>query len=538
MSKKQAYNPFLPLNEYIPDGEPHVFGDRVYLYGSHDLEGGYTFCMLDYAVYSAPVNDLTEWSCKGISYKASQDPAYPRRKYMYAPDVVRGNDGKYYLYYCMAGDYGVGGYQEPISVAVCDAPDGEFEYLGHVQNKDGSLMMRYVCFDPAVMNDDGVIRLFYGTQYGFEESPDFYTKDEGINAEIEMFARTKEEILSYPDSIMGPVTLVLEDDMITVKEESKHIIPYKVKGTSFEEHPFFEASSMRKINDKYYFIYSSWNNHELCYAISDYADKDFVFGGTIVSNADIGFEGREAKDMLNMTGTTHGSMECVNGQWYIFYHRLTHKSDYSRQACAEKVTINVDGSINQVEITSCGMNNGPLMAEGSYPAVIACNITNGRMPHGCNSVFKDPFPNVTNIGEERFIGEIEEATLIGFKYFNFNDLKSLGVIARMENEENRVKYDGPLRVDARSEEFQLKNHTIIKAGTAKSAPQLEIRLSETGESVATILLDENNCEWNSYSVDVTIPDGIHPVYLVYHGAKNIQLKELVFGEKRRENLDI
>ncbi len=36
--KKQVFNPFFPLNEYIPDGEPHVFGDRVYLYGSHDMD--------------------------------------------------------------------------------------------------------------------------------------------------------------------------------------------------------------------------------------------------------------------------------------------------------------------------------------------------------------------------------------------------------------------------------------------------------------------------------------------------------------------
>ena len=40
---KQAYNPFLPAWEYIPDGEPHVFGDRVYLFGSHDKEAGETF---------------------------------------------------------------------------------------------------------------------------------------------------------------------------------------------------------------------------------------------------------------------------------------------------------------------------------------------------------------------------------------------------------------------------------------------------------------------------------------------------------------
>lgn len=95
--KKQAFNPFLPLNEYIPDGEPHVFGDRVYHYGSHDREGGWTFCMDDYVVYSAPVDDLADWCCEGVSYRAEQDPDYSEYKYMYAPDVVCGNDGRYYL---------------------------------------------------------------------------------------------------------------------------------------------------------------------------------------------------------------------------------------------------------------------------------------------------------------------------------------------------------------------------------------------------------------------------------------------------------
>ena len=128
--KKQVFNPFLPIDEYIPDGEPHVFGDRVYLFGSHDREGGYTFCMEDYVAYSAPVEDLSDWRREGVIYRADQDPAYPNPKYMYAPDVVRGNDGRYYLYYCMGGDYGVGGYCGCISVAVCDTPGGKYEYLG------------------------------------------------------------------------------------------------------------------------------------------------------------------------------------------------------------------------------------------------------------------------------------------------------------------------------------------------------------------------------------------------------------------------
>ena len=95
---------------------------------------------------------------------------------MYAPDVVQGNDGRFYLYYCMGGDYGQGGYQGPVSVAVCDTPAGKYEYLGVVKNPDGSPMLKYICFDPAVLNDDGTIRLYYGTQYDYEERNDFFDK--------------------------------------------------------------------------------------------------------------------------------------------------------------------------------------------------------------------------------------------------------------------------------------------------------------------------------------------------------------------------
>ncbi len=101
---RQIFNPFLPLDAYIADGEPHVFGDRVYLFGSHDREGGESFCMENYEFFSAPIHDLTDWSSKGINYSAAQDPLHGENaKYLYAPDVVQGNDGRFYLYYCLAG---------------------------------------------------------------------------------------------------------------------------------------------------------------------------------------------------------------------------------------------------------------------------------------------------------------------------------------------------------------------------------------------------------------------------------------------------
>lgn len=213
--------------------------------------------------------------------------------------------------------------------------------------------------------------------------------------------------------------ITLEDDMLTVKTDSVRIIPNNAKGTDFEGHAFFEGSAIRKINDKYYFIYSSQLNHELCYATSKYPDREFKYGGTIVSAGDIGLNGRKEKDSLNAIGTTHGSIEKINGRWYVFYHRLTHGSDYSRQGCAEVINIENDGSIKQVEVSSCGLNGEPLEARGKYPAIIACNITNGKMPRLQNRKSIVKIPMVTHKGNERYIANIDSDTTVKYKYFNF-----------------------------------------------------------------------------------------------------------------------
>lgn len=266
---------------------------------------------------------------------------------------------------------------------------------------------------------------------------------------------------------------------------------YKVKGTDFEDHPFFEASSIRKVGDKYYFIYSSQKNHELCYAVSDHPDRDFRFGGTIVSNGDVGLDGRTEKDKLNMTGTTHGSIELINGQWYVFYHRLTHKSDYSRQACAEKISIEADGSIRQVEITSCGLNSGALVAKGSYPAVIACNITNGHMPHGSNKIFEDSFPNVNHDDTGRFIAEIADGTLIGYKYFKFEGKISL---------------------------------TLTVRGSGKGLFEIT---DETGKLLGTADVSPSE-EWEKTSCTIDADKGDHALFLTYKGSGETALMEIGF----------
>ena len=42
------------------------------------------------------------------------------------------------------------------------------------------------------------------------------------------------------------------------------------------------------------------------------------YGGTLIDIGDVGLNGRTAAEALNCLGNTHGGMECLNGQWYVF----------------------------------------------------------------------------------------------------------------------------------------------------------------------------------------------------------------------------
>lgn len=437
--KKQAFNPFLPSYEYIPDGEPYVFGERVYIYGSHDKFNGDQYCENNYVCWSAPINDLGNWKYEGVIYKKTQDPMCDdvEKRLLFAPDIQQGVDGRYYLYY--AFDFlGV------ISVAVCDTPAGKYEFYGHVHYTDGTLLGSRegdaFQFDPGILvDDDGRIYLYSG-----------FCPLEG-----------PWEYFGLPKPIIeGGMVIELEKDMITVKKNPKVIVPYAAnsKGTGFEGHEFFEAPSMRKINGKYYFIYSSINGHELCYATSDRPDGDFKYGGTIISNGDIYLNGRSDEEALNYTGNNHGSIVEINGQWYVFYHRQTNKHQFSRQASGEKIEINESGVIKQVEMTSCGLNNGPLVGKGEYEARIACILMSnkGAKRYEFGDVIEDYHPYFTQEGEDRednpnqYIANMTNGAVAGFKYFNIEELGEISVTVRGSGE-GKVKITNALNGEAISE---------------------------------------------------------------------------------------
>jgi arabinoxylan arabinofuranohydrolase len=471
--KKQGFNPYLPSWEYVPDGEPKVFGGRVYVYGSHDKFNGYVYCMNDYVCWSADENDLTEWRYEGVIYLKTDDPFNKDGAMnLYAPDVTQGPDGKYYLYYVLDKI-------NVVSVAVCDTPAGKYEFLGYARYADGTMLGRkegdIPQFDPGVFTEG--------------EKTYLYT---GLCPRV----KTVDDIRSHSSAV------VLGPDMLTVQDGPFKIAPgvNASEGTGFEGHEFFEASSIRKKGDTYYFIYSSVALNELCYATSENPLAGFSFGGVIVSNADLRIDSyKPAEKQMYCGNNNHGSIAEIAGKWYIFYHRHTNGNEFSRQACLEPIEIKKDGSIRQVEMTSCGPNGGPLVGKGEYPAYIACNVFRVEEKPPADAPSKpywpcrDPeLPYITQDGrdgdeETGFIANILDNSGVGFKYF---DCKGVTVV--------KIKIRG------------------------YSRGVFEVKTKWDAAPLGKIEVVSSNV-WKEFSSPIAIPDGIQALYLVYRGTGNATL---------------
>lgn len=461
MAKNEAFNPYLPSWEYIPDGEPYVFNGRVYIFGSHDQFNGYVFCMDDYVCWSAPVNELWNWRYEGVIYKKTDDPLNKNGTMcLYAPDVTVGVDGRYYLYYVLDK-------LSIVSVAVCDKPAGQYSFYGYVHYQDGTLLGEgekdQPQFDPGVLTEGETTYLYTG----------FCGKGD--------------------KSRSGAMVTVLGKDMLTVTKAPSVIVPgceYS-KGTGFEGHAFFEAPSIRKIGSMYYFIYSSEVMHELCYAVSKSPVSGFSYAGILVSNCDLHIGSYKPEDkIMAYGGNNHGSICQINNEWYIFYHRHTNGTWYSRQGCAEHLTLKDKGMFEQAELTSCGLNNGPLEGLGVHPAYIACHLyTDKPAMYSGDSTF----PKITQDGrdgdrETGYVANIQDTTTIGFKYFQCNNIKNIRIWTRGYIE-----------------------------GT------FEVRLAWDGKIVARLPITFSNV-WTESVAGIVIPDGVWAVYLTFRGHGNGSLK--------------
>lgn len=315
-------NPILPFEYCIPDGEPRVFGNRVYLYGSSDSMGEMEYCSYYYYVFSASIHDLSNWTNHGLSF-ASRGP-YDQVAWsdgrLYAPDVIE-KDGVYYLYFCLSdGTEGV---------ATSDCPYGPFTDAKQMfyprEINDGAQLSH---IDPAAfVDEDGSVYYYWGQ----------------FNAQC---ARLKSNMYELEAK-------TYQSNMITE-----------------EEHNFHEGSSMRKIGDTYYLVYCSTvtgRANTLDYATSSSPLGPFEYQGVIINNFDAD------PDSWNI----HGSIVKVKDQWYVFYHRSSNYSRFSRRACIEPIYIDDDGKIQEIQMTTNG-TEPPLNPYRMISAARACKLIGGN----------------------------------------------------------------------------------------------------------------------------------------------------------------
>ncbi len=388
-------NPYMPLWEHVPDGEPRVFeyqGEkRVYVYGSHDTMRT-QYCGTDYVAWSAPVTDLTDWTCHGVCYQAADESV------LFAPDVVQKGD-TFYMY--AAERRG-----SAIMVASSKTPWGPF--TNPVKTELG--------FDPGVLvDDDGRVYAYWG--------------------------------------FCGSCCAELNEDMATIKPGTfrAHPLshcnaPWAQKDGHSGKDYFFEASSPRKIFGKYVYIYSKRMEDEmpklgvygpcngfLSYKWSDSPLEGFRDGGDISFNGGEILTGKDGKGVMTYRwGNNHGSVMEVNGQWYVFYHRQTGTDEFSRQAMLEPIDAaqGKDGKIYlgkitykdgepvasaPVEMTSQGPQVNGLDARQWISAGYACHLYGGKVPAYIAPVYEQ------REDVSAPVRDISDGTSVGFRYLQFGN---------------------------------------------------------------------------------------------------------------------
>lgn len=481
-------NPYLPLWEHIPDGEPYVFDDpdnpgrkRVYIYGSHDSRIT-DYCGRELVVWSAPVEDLNHWRYDGeilkVDKNAKGEPfdSTAKADVLFAPDVavVKGADGKptYYLY---PNDQEGG---RNSLVAKSDRPDGPFtvcNWSTDDPNKNEGVLQ----FDPAVfVDDDGRVYGYWGFQRSYA-------------AELD------------------PAT------MATVKPGEKVVEDMVSSNTQPGIFRFFEASSIRKIKDKYVFIYSRWTNkgefglpdtnYTLAYAYSDHPLGPWTYGGTIIDGR--GREINEQGDTIasgTVSGNTHGSICEINNQWYVFYHRQSGPNEFARQAMVAPITVKVEeGKGGKVEISEGENNSEGFSTNGLDPlerhsAGIACWYTGPKVAehewpnniyygsyveasYGTENRFDAPYDLINNTNR---VVNNTDGSIVGYKYFNFtatNGKENVQMLLKLIPE----GVDGTIKVMAdrpwTSQGGKVLAEVNIKADMPKESRELTVPIPALAE---------------------------------------------------------
>jgi arabinoxylan arabinofuranohydrolase len=447
---KSPGNPYLPLWEHVPDGEPRVFEDpdipgkyRAYIIGSHDVRFT-SYCGPDIRMWSAPVEDLTSWRDEGAIFTYEIDDQWD---VMYAPDLVevKRKDGskEYYLYPHSRGP------GREAMVAKGSRPDGPFTAINMTEDGKRTVPGSILGFDPAIYieyvtdpNDPDFEIGFRAYGYwGFQRSLAAELDQNTMNT-----LRPGTEIIPYFIPASRRYGVIRDPE----GTEYPNIYEEEDLGTF----NFFEASSIRKVGNKYITVFSGYSgpeygvsstNSTLRYAVGDSPLGPWKSGGVLVdSRGPVLNEDGSGLITTNGGHNTHGSIEEINGQWYVFYHKPPRGFGFARQAVVAPIIIEwdetpvADGGSATIrafdpyaenyqwtakdsqgreykgaEVTSEGFHIYGLDPYQYYSAGYACYLSDISLQQDSWEIWDNHMP-ITNV---------KNGHIVGYKYFGFGGLQ-------------------------------------------------------------------------------------------------------------------
>lgn len=444
-----AGNPYLPLWEHLPDGEPRVFEDpdnpgkmRAYIIGSHDVRFN-SYCGPDIRMWSAPVENLSEWRDEGAIFTY---PIEGQWDVMYAPDLVevKGKNGvkEYYLFPHSRGR------NREAMVCKGSRPDGPFTPINLTEDGTRTLPGSIFGFDPAVYVDNITDPNDPDYEIGFR-AYGFWGFQRSMAAQIDqntMYSvRPGTEVVNY--------LLPASSRYGVIKDPQGTVYPNVYPDQDLGTFNFFEASSIRKVGNKYITVFSGYSgpeygvgssNSTLRYAVADSPLGPWKSGGVLVDSRApvLNHEGSKI-ETSNAGHNTHGSIQQINGQWYVFYHRPPRGFGFARQAMVAPVNIQWDekpvaqggsavirgfdpyakdqiwtakdsqgNEYKGAEVTSEGFHIYGLDPYQYYSAGYACYLSDTRLQQDSWDIWDNHMP-ITNM---------KNGNIVGFKYFGFGGL--------------------------------------------------------------------------------------------------------------------
>jgi arabinoxylan arabinofuranohydrolase len=441
---KGAGNPYLPLWEHLPDGEPRVFEDpdkpgkyRAYIIGSHDLRVN-EYCGPDIRAWSAPVEDLTSWRDEGPIFTYQVDG---RWDVMFAPDLVevKRKNGKkeYYLFPHSRGP------NREAMVCKGSRPDGPFTPINLTEDGKRTVPGSILGFDPAVYIEYVTDPKDADYEIGFR-AYGFWGFQRSSAAQLD------QNTMYTLRPGTQPIGYLLPAQRDPAGTQYPNIYP----GDDLRTFNFFEASSIRKVGNKYVTVFSGYSgpdygvsssNSTLRYAYGDSPLGPWKSGGVVVdSRAPVLNKDGSALQTTNAGHNTHGSIQLINDQWYVFYHRPPRGFGYARQAMVAPITIKWDekpvaqgGTVSiraydpyaadgiwtakdsggkeykGAEVTSEGFHFYGLDPYQYYSAGYASYLSNIGVQQDSWDVWDNHMP----------ITHVRNGNIIGYKYFGFGGLK-------------------------------------------------------------------------------------------------------------------